>query len=203
MGIDLQILVKNKGKALTKKEVLALSFDLCEAFGHDTFWVNRGEDGFDSRHALEIVEEFTQDGDSILPEKEEQLINVSTIERYYGEDYERGNFPIWYMVAKWLEERIPNSEIYYGGDSSGVLAEKFNKKRREELFNHFVKVGHSPYRTASSVLGKGLKRYCDFCEHQMNQYGFGPNYAAFVCYGCGLKEKTEDGGKTWKKEKED
>ena len=203
MGIDVQMLVKNKGKALTKKQVLGLSFDICEAFGTDHFWVNQGKDGFEPQHALEIVDEFGQDGDSIYPKYGEQLIQVNTTDRYYGEGYERGPFPTWYMVAKWLEVRIPNSEVYYGGDSSGVLAEKFDDKRREKMFRHFAKVGGKPYRGGRSILGDGLSRYCDFCETQMSQYGFGQNYGGFVCYGCGLNEETHDNGKTWGVVKED
>lgn len=198
MGIDIGMFVKIKGKEnfLSKKKVLALSYDICEAFGHDWFWIDR-EGRYDKagKHALEIVGVYYQDGPSVYANKDTQLIEVSTIHRYYGEGYERGDLPKIYCVAKWLEDRITKGVVYYGGDSSGVLAEKFGHKEREALWKHFVKVGHEPYTSVFEE--KDKSRMCDFCQHKMTQYGFGQNYAAWICKGCGLKEKTDDGGVTY------
>lgn len=45
---------------------------------------------------------------------------------------------------------------------------------------------------------------CALCAVPMTQYGFGySGYAAYVCYGCGDKTKTQDGGKTFTSATED
>jgi len=100
-------------------------------------------------------------------------------------------------VAEYLEYKIADAKIFMGGDSSGICAEPFNKEEREKIKKYFFENGHHSYRENRSILGTGTHRKCDFCDKYMNQYGFGKEYMAFICYGCGFKEETRDNGKTW------
>lgn len=202
MGIDAQMLIRNKGKELYEKEIKRLSYDLCSTFGPESFWLSKDSSWGKPHHALEAIEEYTQDGDSIFPEEGEQLIEVHVSTRYWGPDYERGDILLLINVAEFLENRLKDVEIWYGGDSSGVLAVPFDKKLRDEYKKLFFEVNHEPYRSGWSMGAGNKPRYCDFCEQYMTQYGTGPTYQAWICYGCGFKEKTDDNGKTWVEDKE-
>lgn len=197
MGIDIGMFAKVKGKEnhLTEKQVKHLSYRIADAFGYDWFWIEREGNGeaYGPRHALTIVKEFTQDGDSVYADDENQIIEVGTLNRYYGEGYERGPLPLIVSVAVWLELNIPHSEIYYGGDSSVIVSELFDKKARSKLFRHFAKHGHLPY-----VSDGNNSMICDFCEEPMTQYGYGQSYEAYVCRGCGYHKETHDKRESWK-----
>jgi len=200
MGVDMQMFVKNPNP-LKKDEVLAISYSLCEKFSVDKFFVQRpGESSFykNGRHALEIIKQYEQDGPTIKPQDGEQFIEVHLWTRFWGDGYERGDILLAINVAEFLETQFPECEVWMGGDSSGINAELFDKVARAKAKKLFFKVGHAPYRENNSV-GDFGGRYCGFCQHQMNQYGFGGqgNYAGFICYGCGLKEETRDAGKSW------
>lgn len=190
MGIDAQMLLKVPGK-VNSKQVKKWSYDVCEAFLSDNFFIDRER----KRHALSITKEFTQDGDSIIPNIDETLIEVNLWTRYYGEGYERGNFPLIKTLAEYFEKKIEGCKVYYGGDSSGVCAELFDKKRRESMFEHFVDRGHKEYHFNTA---QGPE--CEFCEHPMIQYGWGGGYEAFRCAGCGYKYEVREGVKTEIKE---
>ena len=205
MGVDVSMFVKVKGKDnfLTEKQVWDLSYRICDSFGHDEFYIEKESNKWRKKHhALEIINEFHQDGPEIKPENNEQFIEVHTLNRYYGEGYEKGPLPFIICVAWWLEENIPNSTVFYGGDSSGIEAEKFDKESREKLFKYFAKSGHISYSSGLMAInemeGKKTKyRWCEFCDKPMIQYGFGPQYEAHRCCGCGYAIKTNDGGTTW------
>ncbi len=204
MGVDAQLLVRTKSKKVDSKFVKNAAYELASSFGPEKFFIYKEGEG--SHHCLSLVDRYTQDGPDIVPEDGEKLIEVHLWTRYYGEGYERGDLPLIIMISKWLEYKIPDSEVWYGGDSSGICAEKFDEDARERLFRHFVDVNHRPYIAGWDALGSGLSRYCDFCEEHMSRYGWGgageKENAAFGCSGCGLKEKTRDGGKTWEEDKE-
>lgn len=191
MGVDAQMLVKTRGD-FSPQQVRRLSVDLCEAFGADAFFMQRPGEWDDTpptgQHALEIVEKYEQDGDDILPATGEQFIEVHLSGRYYGEGYERGDLPKLIAIAEWLEHRIPDAEIFYGGDSDGICAEPFDKAARAELFAHFAKVGHRPYRGGfGSVFAKGYAPICKFCDYAMVNYGGGQGTEFYGCDGCGQK----------------
>jgi len=180
MGIDAEMFFKTR-QAMDAPQVRALSVDLCEAFGPGRFWLFEES----NRHALEPVEVYEQDGPDIEPADGEQFIRVRLATRYYGPDYERGDLPFIIEVAKWIEARIPDAVVYYGGDSSGVCAEPFDTQAREELFTHFAKVGHRPY---GGYFDHTTNRpTCDFCATEMLCTGGGGDREFYFCQGCGKK----------------
>jgi len=201
MGVNAQMLIRLKNKKLSETDVKRLSYDLCESFGHDGFDIQKEDHDYRKKHhALEIINEYEQDGEGILPKNDEQLIEVHLKGRYWGPGYERGPLGEYIIYAEWFERRLPNCEILYGGDSSGVEAEPFDKNKRSEYLDHLAEEGNKPYKGALSTLdATETSAFCDFCEHPMVQYGFGQKYAAYSCHGCGDKIETEDDGKTWKK----
>lgn len=200
MGVDAEMFVRTKAE-ITEVEVRTLAYRLGEAVGHDNLWIFKNPSFGEPRHCMQIVPEYTQDGPTITPEKGETFIQVYPATRYYGEGYERGNLPLLIMIAEWLEENIKDGEVWYGGDSSGVEAKKFDKKAREKLFKFFAKEGHRGYTTFFDKDKGGP--LCNMCLVRMDQYGFGPNYASYYCPGCGENTVTHDGGKTFEPKKED
>lgn len=199
MGVDAEMFVRTKVK-ITEEQVRTLAYRMGEAFGHDNLWIFKNPDHGESRHCMQIVPEYTQDGPTIQPGKGETFIQVYPCSRYYGEGYERGNLPLLIMIAEWLEANIPGGEVWYGGDSSGVEAKKFDKKAREKLFKFFAKGGHRNYTTFFDKKADGP--LCNMCFVRMDQYGFGQNYASYYCAGCGENTMTRDGGKTFEAKNE-
>ena len=199
MGVDARMIVKTT-RPLTAEQVLSLAADCVEAFGTDGLWVNRDGRIFAARHALTIVDgDYSQDGEPIQQRPGEQIIEAHLWGRYYGVGYERGDLPFYISLAGWLERRIPEGVVYYGGDSSGICAEPFGADARERLFAHFCAVGHVPYDSAfDRGVAKPKEAWCDFCKRWMGQYGFGATYAAYSCHGCDWRAETHDGGKTWR-----
>lgn len=127
----------------------------------------------------------------------ERMLKVSLFTRYYGIGYERGDLIGLIATAEWLERNIPNARVYYGGDSSGVIIDPWTKEKREELLAHWAQMGHEPYNSAfdndhgSTRMERPI---CDFCGVPTMRFGWGGNYAAFGCAGCGLSIVTEDNG---------
>lgn len=198
MGVDAQMLVKHRAQ-YTPDQVLALAVALAEAFGPQTFMIWSKEDSSwatEDRHALEIVNEYEQDGDSIIPEAGEQFIEVHLAGRYYGPGYERGNLPDYIAVANWLEARIPGCSIFYGGDSSGICAEPFDAKGRAKYWEHFCRVGHAPYTGAFGSFQNSPRMVCSFCKTDMANLGGGGGNTYFSCMSCNRRVIYE--GKTGK-----
>lgn len=183
MGIDAQMLVRTRAQ-VTPEDIKRWRYALAAAFGYDNFWIFT-RDKEDMRHCLETVSEYTQDGESIFPDEGETFIEVHIATRYYGEGYERGNLPLLIMVADWLEQTIPYSRIWYGGDSSGVCAKPFDRTERVRLFKHFVAVGHELYNRFFS--GDHSSAICPFCEIPAIQTGSGGDWSLWHCLGCGWK----------------
>lgn len=192
MGID-AIMLARIPEVLSKEDVLSLAVDCHEAFGSNV-WVNRPRN-----HCIEIDNENvwhepTKEGETWL------RVHLGGSGRYYGEGYERGYLANYIAIAKWIEERLPTAQIYYGGDSGDYIEDLFDEKRRNELWKHYCKVGHKPYTGSfSKALGdKDKIQFCDFCHIAMQQNGFSQTgYAAFYCQGCGWKTETKDYGKTY------
>ena len=201
MGVDAEMFIKIKGRDnwLTEQKIISLAYDVGECFGSDRFWI--WENGWSTSRAIELVAPhdgkdehpeltgkvvYLQDGDPIFAEEDEQFVRVYPATRYYGREYERGDLPFLLILAEWLERKIPQGELWYGGDSSGCIAEPFDKEARENLFMHFVKVGHRPYNT---FFGEGLPRaICEFCGGiPMMNNGGGQGYLFNTCNGCGNK----------------
>ena len=151
--------------------------------------------------------EYLQDGDSVLANEGECLLEVNLSGRYYGVDYERGNIIVYCAVAEWLEQNIEGCEVWYGGDSSGVLARKFDAAERNRLKAHlYSKDGRDYFQEYGGMpTNNGKPPPCSLCpggKYRGSQYGFGGNgsYAAFSCAGCGKSIETRDSCKTWQEE---
>lgn len=209
MGVDAVMFVAVPA-LLDAVTVRRTSADLAEAFYADTFGIlqpGEWEWAPTGRHALEIVtkaDDYTEilAANGALGEAP-QALEVHLSGRYYGLDYERGNWPLFDSIRKWLQARIPESRVFYGGDSSDVLDE-MTPAFCDDLWRHFATVGHTPYTNAFNRGGKA--RICAFCaDRPMDAYGSSGNghYAAYRCDGCGLDEVTRDGGATWMSRKDD
>lgn len=183
MGVDTRMLVKVSGD-IADNELLLLSYRICEAFEHDNFGVNR-EHGY---RALEKIDVFEQDGDDIIPQPGETFVKVNLWVRYYGIGYERGPLPLIIAVAEWLEHNVPDGRVYYGGDSSGICADPFDKDARATLMQHFCKYGHEPYEMFFNGKGESVP-VCDFCQHNMVSFGGGAAFSFWRCAGCGYAGK--------------
>ncbi len=199
MGIDAEMFVRTK-RAVSDRDVERWAYRLGEAFGHERFFLMERDWEGQPRHAINRCAVYEQDGPDIVPEEGETFLTLSLYGRYYGEGYERGDLPFLIMLSEWLERNIPGGEVWYGGDSSSVIAKPFGKAEREALFSHFADVGGIPYSLGFSDAMRGGQEQprCEFCSEPMTRYGFGPNYAAYTCDGCGKKVETHDGGVTWK-----
>lgn len=197
MGVDAEMFARTK-KKITKGKALSLAYELGSAFGHQRFWIFKDRES--PRHCLKIVNEFDQDGDTIYPEKGETFIRVYPATRFYGRGYERGDLPFLIMLAEWLELKIPDCEVWYGGDSSGICATRFDREARTELFRYFCEVNHQPYvRGFGDVIGSPNSPSCDLCKVPMIQNGFGGGYSGFYCSGCGEELESRDGGITFRR----
>ena len=208
MGIDAEMFVKVQGREnwLSDEEIGCLSYDAAEAFGRHSFLIYDLGHNWSSRPmqkieplspaeaakmespdlALRMV--IWQDGPPIVAREDEQFIRVNLATRYYGEHYERGDFPFIFTLAKWLELRIPQGEVHYGGDSSGVKLELFDAGAREELFEHYARHGHKPY---AGTFNSGTQARCAACGNRpMENTGGSRDAGFFQCPGCGKRAVT-------------
>ncbi len=208
MGIDAEMFVKVRGQHLTEDDLKALRAKVGDAFGTERFFITCESNYV--RHSLQEVQEIHQDSADeneaiIRPLPGEQFIQVSLYTRYYGPGYERGDFGFIYLLYKWLELNIPEGEVWYGGDSSGVLFRSLTADGcAEKLLQHYLKVGHQPYRCyfqeslgTEDTWAKPPKCIHPLCGDNMSRSGFGPAYALFTCVSCGRSYYTKDSGVTW------
>lgn len=183
MGIDAQMFVRTKNK-VTDDEILNWAVQARIRFG-ELLWVWRDRRYYNkSRHCITRCDEYTQDGPSLKPRVGETFLEVHLSTRYWGPGYERGDLTGILALARWLEETIPSAVIHYGGDSSGVLAEPFDKAAREELWAHFRDNGNSYFTERLDQDGKGI--WCDFCKRVPGTFCWGPgDQRGHFCHGCG------------------
>lgn len=139
----------------------------------------------------------------------ECLLSVSLYGRYYGPGYERGDILTYCAVAEWLEVNLPGRiEIWYGGDSSGICASRFDDAARRALRMHLYGEDGREYFRRGFGGAQFRPQACGLCpgnRYHGTQFGTGRNgaYAAFHCEGCGKSVKTEDCGKTWSEHKDE
>lgn len=220
MGIDAKILVRNKRAPLDERQIRALAGRMCSVIGSEHFFIIKSASDHSSpRHALSLVETkaeleaaygveaeishvepdrqvYLQDGPWIVGEPDEQLIQAHLWSRWYGVGYERGTWPVIRATIEFLEANLDGCEVWYGGDSSGVLAQRYDAAARELLNRHYLLHGHEPYRSGFSVLGPGAAQVCDFCAGRpMNNVGRGQDRAFWECDGCGEKRIVHSDGR--------
>lgn len=189
MGISARMFVRTKA-AVTAKEVRRASVAMCMVFGPSRFWIDHEQ----KRHALEVVTKYEQDGPTIRPRPGETFICVHLSTRYWGPGYERGDLGLICGVAEFLERRFPKGVVWYGGDSSGVLAERFDAKARAALFDHAAGEHGADYRAGFAQDPK--TEHCDFCDCAMSTSRWGSNLVGFVCMGCDRYRLVVGGGST-------
>jgi len=155
--------------------------------------------------------EYHEDSDKPMKARDgECLLEVSLAGRYYGEGYERGDILTYCSIAEWFEVHIPKCEVWYGGDSSGVVAQRFDEERRRRLRRHLYSTEGRAYFNRDWMTragGDGCQPPpCGMCPKRGylgSQFGTGNHggWAAFHCSGCGKSVETSDGGKTWAEQK--
>lgn len=149
---------------------------------------------------------YTQDGDTIFAKQDEWFLTVSLWSRYYGVDYERGDLLTLCAVAEWCEVNIPNCEVWYGGDSSGVCVEPWPESKRLELRRHLYSTKGRDYFAYSSRYGQKTMHPdpCGLCigGGRFEQFGSGGSYVAVHCASCGKSFDSRDNGATWQERKE-
>lgn len=194
MGVDAQMVVASP-QALTEAELRRLAYETVSAFGTNRLWVQRDDKYGGPRHALTFGTEYVID-----PVPAQSVFTVHLWTCYYGEGYERGDLPLILNLARWFRSKLPGCWVFYGGDSGEGLSE-LTLAREDQLWAHFVENQHRPYIDwdRRSLIGSdGIPGpHCTLCDERTLRYGWGPNYAAYSCPGCGWKQETRDGGQTW------
>jgi hypothetical protein len=185
MGIDAELFVRTE-RIFSEQEIRRLGAALCAAFGVEHFYLSA------EHHALELlpledgISVWRQDGEPIVGVPGEFFIQAHLYSRYYSPNYERGNWPLIRSVAEWMESHLEGT-VWYGGDSSGVLAEPLDSDRRDSLNAYFIQHGHDPYTeyfTAESP--RRLK--CDYCGGRLlDHVGGGLDRTFWKCSGCGIQ----------------
>ena len=64
--------------------------------------------------------------------------------RFYGEGYERGDWPAIYGAIRLLQAAFPQARVFYGGDTDDN-AEEVTPRRLAELWAHFLGPDGSRY----------------------------------------------------------
>ena len=187
MGVDLR-LAFTTGKKIEKEEMRDITYRLAEAVGHDFFYLGKGrEDG-----TLAFAEKDYLNGTYRGYNNNAPIYEYEGLSRYYGDGYERGYFPSIYMTIIWLRYNLPNVTIFYGSDSTELI-DVLELDEQEELLKHWCQWGGRPYRDRGNL----FKKMCLLCHKEMTQFGYGGNYAALNCLGCGWKQITRDNGESW------
>ncbi len=195
MGIDSEMLIRTKTK-ITNKQITEYAWRLAHAIGSTNFYI------WDGQRSLTKVKEFEQDGPTLFPLEDEVFMRCVPATRYYGIDYGRGNIWLIISIAEWCERNISNVEVWYGGDSSGVVVRPFGSIERQNIIKHWSRSGNTYANDISGFDNEDWGHpFCVFCDHYMHRFGFGDVYAMYICQGCGQKVCTHNAGKLWTTER--
>ena len=97
---------------------------------------------------------YTQDGEPIYGEADEQLLEVHVWTRYYGPGYERGDWLFLRALFAYFNNKDDaNYEVWYGGDSSGVEAECMTPSKIAEYDRHFFSKDGRAYYGSFDIKG--------------------------------------------------
>jgi ribosomal protein L37AE/L43A len=178
-----------------------MSARLTNVIGPEYFFLRPEED----RHALSFVLEetrkwavkypdeypnfslngpaiYSQDGDDIVAEPNEQFLEVHVGGRYYGEDYARGDWKSLSWIMLWCIFNIPDCEVWYGGDSSGICAERMTSGRMNQMTKYYLTEGNDAYWMNSKT-----QYSCEFCGSGVTCSGGGGGIGFWHCDSCGTQ----------------
>lgn len=209
MGIDARMLIRYRGEKPTEDQLTRWSWDLCRSIGAEHFYLSDG-DGDAIVRAVDLTKyeddepgrAYYQDGPTLYANTGEWLLEVSLITRYYGIGYERGDILTICAIAEWIEQNMQPCKVLYGGDSSGVTAVPFHDEVRRQYRAHLYSQSGRDYFKAFDDDRKSypIPEQCGLCvrgENRLIRYGWGNNYVALRCAGCGKNFETRDNGVTW------
>lgn len=209
MGVDARMFVRISGRDrwLDADAVKKLAYSLAVTVGREHFHIAV------AHRALEIVGPYRdesneephllgktvweQDGPPIIAEPDEQFIAVNLRTRFYEDGYPRGDWQAIRTVAEWLERHIPG-EVWYGGDSNGVVAQPLHKERRNRINEYYLTLNDQPgdderMRRDTKMAELGFHRVsgpiCKICDVPMAYFasdGKPPDVQHFECAACGL-----------------
>lgn len=228
MGVDAEMFVriKSRGNWLTADDVKRLAYEIGTSFDTKTFFTMNPTQGVfkEERRALEIMQPltdaetasdyglepdavgkvvWTQDAEPIIADEDEQFIKVHLFHRYFGANYERGDWPKLRGVILWLTIRIPQGQVWYGGDSSGIEAQPATPAYLNAMDLHWALNGRRPYTRFKSdfsgIFGRMPKDdivppCCPLCAVPMADTGGSRDYTFFWCDGCGSKASAHVNG---------
>jgi len=219
MGIDAQIMIRIQQEAPSNDQLLRWSWDLANCIGPENFFTHTDPKWGEPQSAITLAHHweengsveirdghiFTQDGPYIEAQPGETLLEVHLAGRYYGVGYERGPILTFIAIADWIDANIPTAEVWYGGDSSGVLMEPFPQSERLALQAHFFGPHGQDYRKFDPRGTFPTPPPCALCvpnENRFDRYGWGggDQYVAVHCGGCGKRFVSQNGGETWDEE---
>jgi len=175
MGIDARMFFLSS-QDFDREEVTQLAHRLYEAFYGEPFFLY-GDD-----HIITKADSYEQDGPDFEIPVGYNFYEIALSSRFYGEGYERGPIHDHIAIARWIEGNVKDAKVFYGEDSSSVLAAPFGPSERESIERHFHQHGHAPYRSGFKLHeGECL---CERCHVPMNDVGGGGNQTFYSCGGC-------------------
>lgn len=210
MGIDAEMLVRVKGHP-SQEQIKIWAWKLAKTIGPNNFFLDK-EEGHGALYlapSYDSIDEdgklWEQDGPTLHAEKDETFLRVNLWTRYYGIGYERGDILLICNIAEWCEVNIPNCEVWYGGDSSGVCVEPFPASKRAQLKAHLWSDQGRDYFEFEKQSTFPTPKPCSLClsPPQFNRHGWGRGntYIAVNCPGCGSSFESHDKGKNWTEKK--
>jgi len=141
MPVDPHIFV-TQSSDLSEESLKQLSTDLLLFVGRDCF-----------RDWGEPIEKIPPENYGLLPDnlpKATIVLSVYLTSAYYAKGYERGSWPEIVSTLELLIRRLPESEVWYGGDSSDQL-NKVTSEFLDQMWDYWSTHGIRPYYS-----GKGL-----------------------------------------------
>lgn len=184
MGIDV-ILYAKTDQQLTDSQVRELAVEMCIALGVRPFRIPRYEDP--PQHALwrpepEDIDFVVDANDNPIQDGTGDILRVGLCTSYYGEGYERGNWPEIANAAEWLESRLPGTTMWYGGDDDEHVA-PLGLEERTDMWEYFAANGN---RLDEDSFGTADAPQCRFCDRAMEGAHLrGCDGSLFYCKGCG------------------
>ena len=178
MGVDACMVIES-GTELNRSDLKRLQFELMHRFDKNLFWGPSEEKDFIRGLEKDYYE---------LATKSNHLYEINMICRYYGEGYARG--PGLEIASILIYLNRQGFKVFYGGDCSCSL-DLYDSTKAVELLKHFIDNGNMSYSIGLTGDNDEAAE-CEYCEHPMLRCGWGGNYAAYTCRGCGKYKEYRD-----------